>query len=65
MYISGDKFSFENRLHEFPANSGDLNQYILEGQQYTQPVYIQEKLNREHNKRLYSLHQVINTGKKY
>lgn len=65
MYISGSQHDLHVRMHEFTRNSGDLNSYILEAQSYTLPVHIKEILNREHNKQLYSNHQVVNTGKKF
>jgi hypothetical protein len=65
MYITGSKYNLEVRMHEFVRNSGDLNQYILESQGYTLPIYISEKLNREHHKQIYSIHSIVDTGKHF
>ena len=65
MYISGSQFDLEVRMHEFSRNSGDLNQYSLESQAYTLLNHIKDKLNKEHNKQIYSNHHIVNTGKKF
>lgn len=65
MYISGSQHDLEVRMHEFTRNSGDLNQYVLEGQSYNLPNHLKEKLSREHNKQIFSIHQVINTGRRF
>jgi hypothetical protein len=65
-YISGSKFNFEIRLHEFPKNSGDLNMYIAEHTSYTNVSNdLKNRYNVEHAKKMLSLHTIVDTGKHY
>lgn len=51
MYISGSKFNFENRLHQLSVNTGDFNQYHIEGSGYINSINLHfiNKWNREFN----------------
>ncbi len=60
-YISGSSSDFENRLHEFPVNTGELDQYRIEGQSYTLDDGMKYKVNREYNKKNLTF-GIVSTG---
>jgi len=49
MYISGNHYNFEVRLHQLPTGILDLDLFRIEGQQYTGSgfKYEKNKWNRE------------------
>lgn len=53
MYISGDKFNFEGRLHQLPTGSADLDLFILEKDSYlsSTPTGVVIKWDREIEKK--------------
>lgn len=61
MYNSGTPYDLEIRLHEFAANTGDLAQYLVEGQGYNLSTQMDNKLNREYIKKNLSFN-IVSTG---
>ena len=51
MYLTGNLWNFEQRLHQLPENTGDLQQFYIEYQSYTGELFMTGKFIKEFNKK--------------
>lgn len=58
MYITGQIYNLKNRLHQLPANTGELYLYSVEGKSYNYTgnadYYISGKIEDEFRKKYYN-----------
>ena len=66
MYITGNKFSFENRQHQLPTSTGDLNKFLIEYSGYSGiPQDLKNRFQKEHQKKTIQITLAEDIVKKY